>query len=315
MSRGVVATTVFCSLVAVLLLPSIGVARSGRQAPSHPAFRGRVDWVVLPVSVTGRGGRHVSDLRAEDFTVLDNGRPQVLTHFSNVRTPLALSLLLDTSDSMSVVLDVIQDAAVGFTRGLAPDDTAQVVTFNERLTVIQPFTRSGEAIEAAIRRVRTDGDTSLFTAVYVTLMELQARPPAELGEVRRHAIVLLSDGYDTKSLVPYERVLELARRSNVAIYAVAMGLRADNDVDGRILEGRYVLRQLAHVTGGRVLFPAEPADLINAFDEIADELSHQYTLAYMPVGPFALDDSWRTVLVRVDRPGLRATTRPGYIAR
>jgi VWFA-related protein len=180
--------------------------------------------------------------------------------------------------------------------------------------VTQPFTRSRPAIEAAIRRVRSSGNTSLFTAVFVALSALRARRPAELGEVRRHAIVLLSDGYDTGSLVSYERVLELARRSNVAIYSISTGLRAADDVDGKILEGRYVLGQLAHVSGGRVLFPDGPANLINAFDEIADELSHQYTLAYMPAGHFASDDRWRTVLVRVDRPGLRATTRPGYVA-
>lgn len=186
---------VFLTTLFVILV-STGAALRVQTPPSQ--FRGRVEMVVLQVTVTGPRRTYVPDLQQTDFTVLEDGRPQSLTFFSQTRTPLALSLLLDTSTSMQPMLGLAQDAASGFARRLGPADVAQVIAFDSRVHMLQPFTSRVEDVEAAVRRTSASGSTSLYNAVYVALDELRS-VRASVGEIRRHAIVVLSDGEDTSS--------------------------------------------------------------------------------------------------------------------
>ncbi len=299
------------ALCVLLAIEANGAARRQVQSPSSPAFRGGVEMVVLQVTVTDQSRRYVPDLRAEDFTVFEDGRPQALTFFSRMQTPVALSLLLDTSGSMDTMIGLAQNAAVGFARRLGPEDVAQVIAFNSRVAVLQPFTGSLPQLESAIRRTQAGGSTSLYTAVYVALNELRALRASHAGAIRRHAIVLLSDGEDTSSLVAFDQVLELAQRLDVAIYSIGLRVSADDRAGGRFDEGRYALRQLAQVTGGRVFSAERPEDLSQVYGQIAEELSNQYTLAYVPTR-VGRDGQWRSVVVRVVRPECVAATRPGY---
>jgi Ca-activated chloride channel family protein len=269
--------------------------------------------VVLQVSVTEQGRRYVSDLRAEDFTVFEDGKPQPLAFFSRLRTPVALSLLLDTSTSMDSMLGLAQNAAVAFAKRLGPEDVAQVIAFNSGVSILHPFTASLPELEGAIRRTRAGGSTSLYTAVYVALNELRTLRANHSGGIRRHAIVLLSDGEDTSSLVSFDQVLELAQRLDVAIYAIGLSLSPEDRAGARFDEGRFVLRQLAQATGGRVFFAERPEELSQVYGQVAEELSNQYTLAYVPTRA-ARDGRWRTLTVRVARPECVAATRPGYFA-
>jgi Ca-activated chloride channel family protein len=297
-------------VVAVLLMP---LARSARgQAPSQPVFRTGVDMVVLRVTVTEAGRRYVSDLDMPDFTVLEDGRPQRLSFFSRARTPIALSLLLDTSTSMEPMLPLAQDAAVTFARRLGSDDVAQVVAFSNAVSILQPFTGSPQELESAIRRTRAGGPTSMFTALYVALSELRNQRAKDPAGLRRQAVVLLSDGEDTSSLVPFEQVLELAQHSDVAIYAIAL-VSPDHSA-GAFDEGKFVLRQLTQATGGRVFEAQRPQDLTNVYAQVADELANQYTLAYAPANS-TRDQRWRTIAVQVSRPDCVARTRAGYVPR
>ena len=130
-------------------------------------------------------------------------------------------------------------------------------------------------------------------------------------EIRRQAIIVLSDGEDTSSLLPFEEVLDLAKRSETAIYTV--GLR-DNEIGGSsktFKEAEYVLRQLAQQTGGRSFFPNQLSDLNSVYGQISDELSSQYTVGYTSKNP-KRDGAWRRVVVQVARPGVAARTKLGY---
>ena len=129
-------------------------------------------------------------------------------------------------------------------------------------------------------------------------------------EIRRQAIIVLSDGEDTSSLLPFEEVLDLAKRSETAIYSI--GLR-DNESGGTKLfkEAEFVLRQFSQETGGRSFFPNQVADLTNVYGQIADELSSQYTVGYSSKNP-KRDGAWRRVVVRVNRPNTATRTKLGY---
>ncbi len=125
---------------------------------------------------------------------------------------------------------------------------------------------------------------------------------------------LLTDGEDTSSLLPFEEVLDLAKRSETAIYSI--GLRANEGPSTGskgFKEAEFVLRQLAQETGGRVFFPNQVADLVSVYAQISDELSSQYTLGYTSRNP-RHDGSWRRIVVRVNRPNLTARTKQGYFA-
>jgi len=272
-------------------------------------FRASTDVVLLHVTVTGRAGRHVEDLTAEDFVVLEDGVPQQVSMVSKAEEPLALSLLLDTSGSMDESIGLAQRAAIQFTERLRPSDLAQVVAFNQHVRVIQPFTSNPAEVAAAIRQTTVQGTTALYAALQTSLREL-GTVRATHG-IRRGAIVLLSDGEDTSSAVSFDEVFELARRSNVSIYPIGLNVRTK--VDGRTMNpAPGILQKFADVTGGRAIFVDRADQLSRVYDQVADELASQYTLAYTPRS--SNDGKWHNVTVQVDRTNVAARTRAGYLA-
>jgi Ca-activated chloride channel family protein len=149
----------------------------------------------------------------------------------------------------------------------------------------------------------------LYNALYISLKELRKVKARSSEEIRRQAIVLLSDGDDTSSLVPYEEVLDLAKRSETAIYAI--GLRPPSALRAEFKEAEFVLKQLAQETGGRPYFVNSVSELNKIYDQISEELASQYSLAYSSKNPLR-NGAWRRVVVRMARPGLVARTRQGY---
>ena len=283
-------------------------------APQRPSFRGGVDVVSLNVIVTDGGAHFVTDLDQGEFNVFEDGVKQDVTFFTKTNLPIALALLLDTSASMETKLQTAQEAAIGFARRLRSQDLAEVIDFDSRVVVLQNFTSNTSDLEAAIRKTSAGGSTSLYNAVYIALKDLKKVVAKNVEEIRRQAIVLLSDGEDTSSLLPFEEVLDLAKRSETAIYAI--GLRAnEGPTTGTkgFKEAEFVLRQLSQETGGRTFFPNQLSDLNGVYGQISDELSSQYTIGYTPRNP-RRDGAWRRLVVRLSRPNLTARTKQGYFA-
>jgi Ca-activated chloride channel family protein len=316
-------------IVAVSLLASLQLVATAAQAPSPqpppvqpPAGRGQqggqfragVELVSLNVTVTDGASHYVTDLTQPDFAVYEDGVKQDVTFFNRTNLPIALALLLDTSASMDTKLPTAQEAAVGFARRLRPQDLAEVIDFDSRVMVLQNFTNNAADLETAIHKTSAGGSTSLYNAVYIALKDLKKVVAKNVDEIRRQAIVLLSDGEDTSSLLPFEEVLDLAKRSETAIFAI--GLRSDEIASGggkSFKEAEFVLRQLSQETGGRTFFPNQLSDLSGVYGQISDELSSQYTVGYTSRNP-KHDGSWRRVVVRVNRPSLTARTKQGYFA-
>ncbi len=273
-------------------------------------LRSGVDLVSLNVTVM-EGSKYVSDLNESDFDVFEDGAKQSLSFFSKVQLPIALAILLDTSASMNDRLSTAQEAAIGFAKRMRKEDVTEVIDFDSQVRILQSFTNDVAALEKAIRGTDVNGSTSLYNAIYISLKELKKAKASSAEDIRRQAIVVLSDGDDTSSLVPYEEVLDLAKRSETAIYAI--GLRPVGAYRSEFKEAEFVLKQLSQETGGRAYFVTSPTELPKIYEQISEELANQYSMAYSSKNPMR-NGAWRRIAVRVNRPGVTARTRQGYYA-
>jgi Ca-activated chloride channel family protein len=270
-----------CAVVLTLTLATGAALVAAQGAPTkdqkdqQTLFRATVDVVSLNVTVVDPQNRYISDLDEQEFSVFEDGKLQELTYFNRTKLPIALSLLIDTSASMENRMPIAQEAASGFARRLRPQDLAQVVDFDSRVEVLQDFTNKIDDLERAIRSTSAGGSTALHNALYISLKELAKIKPRSSDDVRRRAIVLLSDGEDTSSLVTYEEVLDLAKRSETTIYTIGLQAKDAPQTKG-FREAEFVLRQFAQETGGRAFFPSRAEDLKDVYAQIADELSSQY---------------------------------------
>jgi len=305
-------------LIAAIMAASVTLASqqpADRPAPAAqaPSIRIGVDLVSLNVTVTDGSSHYITDLESDNFSVFEDGVKQDVTLFSRTNLPIALAILLDTSASMEAKLPVAQEAASGFAKSLRKQDLAEVVSFDSRVIVLQTFTNSAGELEQAIRKTSAGGSTSLNNAVYIALKDLKKIVAKSADDVRRQAIVVLSDGEDTSSLLPFEEVRDLAKRSETAIYTI--GLKVDEGASSArgFKEAEFVMRQFAQETGGRAFFPTQISELAGIYGKISDELSSQYTVGYTSKNP-KRDGAWRRVVVRVDRPNTIARTKLGYFA-
>jgi Ca-activated chloride channel homolog len=277
----------------------------------RPSFRSGIDIVSLNVTVTDGSNHYVTDLAENEFSVFEDGVKQNITFFSRRQQPIALSLLLDSSASMEQHIGTLQTAATNFVRKLKSNDIAQVVDFDSRVEIRQGFTGNLADLQSAIEQTNAGGSTSLHNAIYIALKELRKVKAVSEEDVRRQALIVFSDGEDTSSLVSFEEVLDLAKRSETAIYAIALR-GADVQAKG-FREAEFVMRTLAQETGGRAFFPARIDDLAGVYAQIADELASQYTLAYSS-GNQRRDGAWRRLVVQVSRASITPRTKKGYYA-
>ena len=296
---------------ATLAIAALAAAALSAQTPGQ-RFRVGIDLVSLNVTVTDAEHRFVTDLEKEQFEVFEDGVKQDVSFFTKTQLPIAMALLLDTSASMEEKLKTAQEAAIGFAQRLRPQDVAEVIDFDSKVEVTQAFTNDGKAVEVAIRKSTAGGSTSLYNALYISLKELKKVQARTSEDIRRQAVIVLSDGEDTSSLVSYEEVLELARRSETSIYAIGIRTREPGAGKG-YNEADFVLRQLTSQTGGRVFFPTRISELPAIYEVVSQELSSQYLVGYTSSNG-RRDGQWRRVAVRTSRPGATARTRMGYYA-
>jgi Ca-activated chloride channel family protein len=292
---------------------AIALAASLVTSAQQPSFRTAIDVVSMNVTVTDSTNRYITDLEETDFEVFEDGVKQDLVLFNRSNLPVALSLLIDTSSSMDDRMTTAQDAAIGFVQKLRPTDLGEVIGFDSRAEVLQKFTNNTAALEQAIRKTVAGGSTSMNNALYISLKGLKQVPIKHEEEIRRQAIILLSDGEDTSSLVSFDDVLDLARRSETAVYAIGLMEASPAGQSKGFREATYALRQLTTDTGGRAFFPPDIKSLASVYGQIYDELSSQYTIGYTSKNS-KRDGVWRRVVVRVGRPNVTARTKQGYFA-
>lgn len=284
------------------------------QTPQRPpTFEVGIEVINLNLSVTDGRNNYVTDLTEKDFAVFEDGIRQDLSLFTHENLPISMAVMIDVSASMDEKLSQARAAASRFVRTLRPQDSAQIVQFNDRTTVLQDFTADVPALEAAVQRTAASGPTALHNALYIALKELAKQKKA--GELKRRAVILLSDGEDTASLVSDEQVLELARKTEINIYSIS--LRPSRAQDRQRLafsQAEYLLTALSRETGGRVFFPNSISELDSVYDRIAEELRTQYSLGYVSSNR-RKDGKWRRIVVRTpSRDELQIRHKLGYYA-
>ncbi len=297
-------------LPAGVSLAALVAATVFAQQKERPQFRVSVDTVSLSVSVLDAEGRLVRGLPQNNFQIYEDGVAQAIQFFAEGALPLRMVILVDTSGSMRQKLELAQEAAVRFVRSLKPEDQVQVVEFNDRVLTLAEFTSDFDRVEQAIRQTEATGATSLYNAVYVSLKELDRGNPEELD---RRAIVVLSDGNDTKSIVGFEDVKEQARKSSVVIYAISLRASDEDLAKDKYRNAKYELDMLARESGGVSYAPRTIGDLAGVYEQIATELKSQYSLGYVSTNTVA-DGDWRRLQILSQEAGTEVRTRGGYFA-
>ncbi len=298
-------TTPLILLTLLFLLSPLLIAKPESQTPGQDqddVIKVSTDLVVVNVTVLDKAGKFAPRLKRADFHLFEDGAEQKISTFSAEETPFAAAILLDTSGSMETRLTLGRGAAIRFLDGLRDEDVAAVYNFDAKVEQIQDFS-PGRDLPAKAFALKTRNQTALNDAV------LQASTDLGKREEKRRAIIILSDGGENYSRASSDKALDNALHSGVTIYAVNMGIQGSQ----RDIVASGILRNFASKTGGRYVDSPGGQELRDAFAEIAEELGHQYTIAYRPAN-HAHDGKWRAIDVKVSRPELTVRTRKGYKA-
>lgn len=295
--------------VALLLIAVVLPPESIAQETSDvPQFRVGVDTVSLSVTLVDEDDRLVAGLPQDNFTVFEDGVEQTLQFFAHGELPLKMVILLDVSVSMRQRLRVAQEAAVRFVESLQPGDEVQVVEFGDRVLTLVEFTPDFSEVATAIRSTEPRGATSLYNAIYISLKDFEAY---RTEEVDRRAIIVLSDGNDTRSVLGFEDVKEQARKSNAIIYAISLRASREDLEKEKYRNAKFELDLLAEESGGVSYAPAKLEDLAGVYEDILEELKGQYGIGYVSTN-VEQNGKWRRLQILSAQPGTKVRSREGY---
>lgn len=285
-----------------------------------------VNQVFLSVNARSVSGGFVKDLTKDDFLVFEDGRLQKIVNFYSEKVPVKVVLLIDASGSTQFTQVDIRNAALEFVKSLGPEDQVAVITFNDKVKLILDFTNKLDDIKLALESIYAKGSTVLNDAVYVTFDDLLENVEGKT------AVILLTDGIDTGSMVSFESAMNLALRSDTVVYVASKvdeyrqgAIQARRQLaahaqfvpkelkDDYIVERKAMLQRLADLTGGRLLDTFDFYSLTNVYQQVAEELRNQYYISYTPTNQ-ARDGSWRSIDLKTTRGGLVVSTRKGYFA-
>ncbi len=265
--------------------------------------------VNILFTVSDRKGRFITNLAKEDFQVFEGKKQQNILEFTaESDLPLRLAVLIDTSNSIRDRFKFEQAAAVEFINSLLRPgaDKAVVVSFDTTAELVADLTGDLEKLAKSIHDLRPGGGTSLYDAIFFACRDklMQDQPRHKF----RRAMVILSDGEDNQSRYTRDQALEMAQKADVVIYTISTNIsRVSTD-------GDKVLKYFAAETGGLTFFPFKVQDLAQSFENIANELRHQYNLLYRPE-PLKTDGLYHLVDVKVKgRKDMVVRARKGYYA-
>jgi VWFA-related protein len=306
------------STAAVLVLTATVASSRGQDpAPSAPPkFKSSVDIVSVTATVKDKRGRFVRDLQQGDFTVLEAGDPRRVVSFQAVTDgPVKVGLLVDASGSMRVgrkAVDVLDTVRHLFS-AMRGNDEAALMSFDTQLDLVSRFTSDFAGLDSALQRLNPPfGQTSLYDAIgqATGFVADQARSGGQLPQ--RSALVVLTDGIDTKSRQTTQQVAAVASRIDVPVYIIAVMAPIDDpEVDQTPSFDAPDLQQLARATGGEMFTATSPAAASLAARDIVADLRHQYVFGFEAS---TTKPGWRGIEVRVRDSKLNVRARTGYTA-
>jgi Ca-activated chloride channel homolog len=330
MRTACLALLAFCAATALAqstqpAAPTAQSAPAASQAVSNPSskpnndsnktepvssFKVSTNEVNVVFTVTDKHGRRITDLKQNDFQVLDDNKApaQINSFHAETNLPLQVALLIDASNSVRDRFKFEQESAVEFlNQTIRPHyDQALVIGFDATPEVTQDFTDDTLALGHGVRELRPGGGTALYDALYYTCRDKLLKS-LTAGTVRR-AVILLSDGEDNLSHVTREEAIEMAQRAEAIVYTIS------TNVSGTKSAGDKVLERIADATGGHAFFPFQIREVANSFAEIQDELRSQYAISYKPAD-LKYDGHYRTIeIIAKDSKNLHVRSRRGWYA-
>ncbi|HKX26531.1 MAG TPA: VWA domain-containing protein [Blastocatellia bacterium] len=312
---------------------------SPKKAPESPesgeAIAIETSEVLLPVTVRDSSGQFITDLKAEDFTVLEDGKAQPISSFALKRIPVHVVLLIDTSSSVKGEIEDFKTSAWRFISRLDPEDEVSLIRFDDVVELVQDWTKNRSALKRALNRLGGGMFTRFNDALYLAASE-------QLGKVKgRKAIIVLTDGIDSgRGAITQEQAFRSLIEEEVPVYCVSktviQGQAEQNELSYYLKSAHGSINQLrvdaikmtiaqlqasernllriTEETGGRLFLPKSFDDLDQAYQQVADELRNQYIIFYTPTNT-AQDGSYRAVRVKVNQPNCHVTTRFGYYSK
>jgi Ca-activated chloride channel homolog len=320
--------------IGILSLGSLVCLTAQQTKQENPTIRVQVDMVSIPVFVTAVDGNYVQDLTKDDFQVFEDDIPQEITGFASVEAPISVALTLDTSGSTEFQLTRIKNEALRFINLLRPDDSIAVISFADEVTLIEPFNLYHKKNPDVVRKIKPGGLSAVYEAVWLSLEQVLKL------EYGRKALVLLSDGVDTRSsTTTWQETVELAKKNDSVIYCIYFNTDKDRnkrmpsiidpmkaDFAGQFppipfprkggshpeyAAGKDYLKELAKYSGGLFVDASKSDNLGSAFRRIAQELWNQYSIGYYPKN-LKHDKTFRKITIKVKRPNLTVRSKLGY---
>ena len=265
--------------------------------------------VNMLFTVTDKKGRFITDLTQNDFDVIENKKKQIIQQFTaESDLPLRLAFLVDTSNSIRDRFRFEQEAAVSFINSVVRrgTDKAMIVSFDTNAELVTDLTDDTIQLDKGIMGLRPGGGTAFYDAIFFASRDKLSKDQPR--DKFRRAIIIVTDGDDNQSRVTRDQALEMAQKADAVIYAISTNITHIET------EGDKVLRYLTQETGGQAFFPFKVEELEQSFQDIANELRHQYNISYRPE-PMVADGLFHPIELRVKgRKDIVIHARKGYYA-
>jgi len=284
----------------IAVTAALALAMSLTLMAQQPTFKAGTQVVSIFATVTDSQKRLVSDLTQEDFSVFDNEKPQPLVYFDNSIHPINVVVMLDTSGSMTLTIDLLKQAAEQFLLRLLPEDKGRVGAFNDKIQFNARWSNDRDQMITDAKNLDFGNGTRLWDAAGASLDELK-------NIDGRKVILLFTDGDDTESRIRLSTVLDRARAEEVMIYAIGL----ESKFLGQTTKPDGGLRKIAEETGGGYFELKRATDLAPTFTKVAQELHSQYVIGFTPT---ALDNKVHKLMVKMKQPGMTAQARRSYLA-
>ena len=291
------------SLACVALAAATSIAVLAQQ-PQAPSFKAGTQVVSLFATVADAQRRLVSGLTQEEFEVLDNEKPQPIVFFQNDIQPITVVVMLDTSGSMTLTLDLLRQAAEQFIIRLLPADKGRVGAFNDKIQFSSRFSNDRDQLVTDVKNLDYGNGTRLWDAIGASLDELK-------GIEGRRVVLVFTDGYDTSSRIGLGAVVERARAEEVMIYAIGLESNYFNGQSMVRTKPDGGLRKIADETGGGYFELKKSSELASTFTKVAQELHSQYVIGFTPT---QLDNRVHKLTLKMKQPGMTARARRSYLA-
>jgi len=264
------------------------VPQEGNQTEQRaPVFKAETNLVVLDVTVTGKHGQAVRGLKKDDFKIYEDNEQQEIALFSDEQRPVSWGLVLDRSGSMSGMMEEVYNAVLHSVKAGTREDDVFVMTFNQDVQIVQDFTTDRDQLLVASKRLWAMGSTALYDAVAVAADHIRQ------GRHQKKVLIVVTDGEDNASHIKIERLLDMVRGTDALIYAVGFFSASDLAISKLLrADSEKELKRLAEQTGGLAYFPKNMEECDRACQDIAMQVSRQYSLGYSPKNT-AWDGRWR----------------------